>query len=163
MPRPEKDRIIFKPPIFSEFKPIGISVKSLSQILITLDEYEAFRLADHLGLSHIEASEEMGISRPTFSRLIEKARKKIAEFIIQGKLLTIEGGNIHFKNNIIQCVNCGHMFTTNIENLITECPECNSNNLQNLAGGFGHGKCCINNHLKKGGQNAGRRQNRAGR
>jgi len=149
MPRPEKDRIIFKPPIFSEFKPVGISMRSLSEIQITLDEYEAFRLADHIGLSHIEAAEEMGISRPTFTRLIEKARKKIAEFIIQGKLLTIEGGNIHFRNNVIRCVSCGHMFTTNIENSITECPECNSNNLQNLAGGFGHGRCCIKDQLVK--------------
>ncbi len=163
MPRPEKDRIIFKPPLFTEFKPIGISVRSLSQTLLSLDEYEAFRLADHIGLSQIEAAEEMGISRPTFTRLIEKARKKIAEFIIQGKLLTIEGGNIHFRNNIIRCVNCGHMFTTNIENSITECPECNSNNLQNLAGGFGHGKCCINNNFKKGGCHARRRQNRTDR
>lgn len=70
MPRPEKDRIIFKPPLFTEFKPIGISVRSLSQTLLSLDEYEAFRLADHIGLSQIEAAEEMGISRPTFTRLI---------------------------------------------------------------------------------------------
>ena len=50
-----------------------------------------------------EAAEEMEISRPVFSRLIEQARKKIAQLIINGHLLSIEGGNIHFRKNIIKC------------------------------------------------------------
>ena len=164
MPRPKSERIVFKPPLFTEFKQIGVAGRSLKQIQLSLDELEAVRLADYVGLSHEEASEEMEISRSTFSRLIEKARKKIADFIVKGKLLTIEGGNIHFRNNIIRCMNCGYMFKTNIDASFTECPECKSTNLINLAGGFGHGRCCIisNNH-KKGGNYARRRQNRAGR
>ncbi len=142
MPRPQSNRIIHEPPLFSEFKPLGIKGQDLEQILLTLDEFEAFRLADQLGLSHAEAAEEMEISRSTFTRLIEKSRKKIADFIIQGKLLTIEGGNVHFRRNIIRCQNCGHMFKSRFTDLITECPSCHSNNLLNLAGGFGHGKCC---------------------
>jgi len=142
MPRPQDNRIVHGPPLFSEFKPTGIKGRNLEQILLTLDEFEAFRLADSIGLSHAEAADEMEISRSTFTRLIEKARKKIADFIIQGKLLTIEGGSIHFRNNIIHCQNCGHMFKTGIDIAITECPACHSNNLLNLAGGFGHGKCC---------------------
>ena len=142
MSRPEKERIVFKPPLFAAFKPIGVASKLLGQTLLSLDEFEAIRLADHEGVSHSEAADEMEISRPTFTRLIEKARKKIADFLIQGKLLTIEGGNIHFRNNIIQCANCGHMFNINIKTSLVECPECNSKNLINLAGGFGHGKCC---------------------
>jgi len=160
MSRPQNNRIIHEPPIFSEFKPVGIRGPNLKQVFLTLDEFESLRLADQLGLSHAEAAEEMEISRSTFSRLIEKARKKIADFIIQGKLLTIEGGNIYFRNNIIRCQNCGHMFKSNFADLITECPTCHSNNLLNLAGGFGHGKCCnINNrssyiNQKKGGNYA---------
>ena len=100
-------------------------------------------------LMHAEAADEMEISRSTFTRLIEKARKKIADFLIQGKLLTIEGGSIHFRNNIIHCQDCGHMFKTNIDNAITECPACHSKNLLNLAGGFGHGKCCNFRHQNK--------------
>ena len=142
MPRPQDNRIVHGPPLFSEFKPTGIQGRNLEQIQLTLDEFEAFRLADSIGLSHAEAADEMEISRSTFTRLIEKARKKIADFIIQGKLLTIEGGSIHFRNNIIHCQNCGHMFKTSIDITITECPACHSNNLLNLAGGFGHGKCC---------------------
>ena len=142
MSRPKSDRIVHEPPLFSDFKPIGVRGQDLEQILLTLDEFEAFRLADNMGLSHATAADEMEISRSTFTRLIEKARQKIAEFIIHGKLLSIEGGSIHFRNNIIRCQSCGHMFKINISNTITECPACHSKNLINLAGGFGHGKCC---------------------
>ena len=149
MPRPQDNRIVHEPPLFSEFKPMGVRGRNLEQILLTLDEFEALRLADYIGLMHAEAADEMEISRSTFTRLIEKARKKIADFLIQGKLLTIEGGSIHFRNNIIHCQDCGHMFKTNIDNAITECPACHSKNLLNLAGGFGHGKCCNFRHQNK--------------
>lgn len=149
MPRPQDNRIVLEPPLFSEFKPLGIKGQDLEQVQLALDEFEAFRLADHIGLSHAEAAVEMGISRPTFSRLIEKARKNIADFIIRGKLLNIEGGSIHFRNNIIRCQNCGHMFKINISNTMSECPACHSKQLINLAGGFGHGKCCHYKHQNK--------------
>jgi len=149
MPRPQNNRIVHEPPLFSEFKPLGTKGQELKQILLTLDEFEAFRLADQLGFSHAEAAGEMDISRSTFTRLISQARKKIAEFIIQGKLLTIEGGNVHFKNNIIRCQDCGQMLKSNMETLISKCPVCHSTNLLNLAGGFGHGKCCNLNKPSK--------------
>lgn len=142
MSRPKKERIVHTPPLFSQFKPIGIKSNSLHQTNLSLCEYEAFRLADYTGLTQEEAAEEMGISRPTFSRLIETSRKKIADFIIHGKALTIGGGNVHFRNNIIRCLSCGHLFKIRINQLFSECPECKSTNLLNLAGGFGHGRCC---------------------
>ena len=143
MPRPKNKRIVYEPPLFTEFKPIGIAGRSLEQVSLSLDEFEAVRLADYNGFSHEEASEEMEISRSTFTRLIEKARKKMADFVMNGKILTIEGGNVHFRNNIIQCLDCGHMFKTKIGMSIIECPSCKSKKVLNLAGGFGHGKCCI--------------------
>jgi len=143
MPRPQFNRIVHEPPLYSDFKPIGVRRQNLEQIILTLDEFEALRLADQLGFSHAVAANEMEISRSTFSRLIEKARKKMADFIIMGKTLTIGGGTIHFRVNIIQCRDCGHMFKINFEQTITECPSCHSNKIINLAGGFGHGKCCI--------------------
>ncbi len=146
MPRTEKDRIVHTPPLFADFKPIGIPVQELQQQALTLDEFEAFRLADYTGLSHAEAAEEMGISRSTFSRLIVRSRKKIADFLIEGKVLRIDGGNIHFSHNIIRCRSCGHMFKTNINNEIKVCPACHSSDLLNFAGGFGHGKCCGRTH-----------------
>ena len=111
--------------------------------LIIRDEFEAIRLADQLGLSHSMAADEMEISRSTFSRLIEKARKKMADFIIQGRALTIGGGSVHFRMNIIQCKDCGHMFKINFEQNVIECPSCLSKNIINMAGGYGHGRCCI--------------------
>jgi predicted DNA-binding protein (UPF0251 family) len=143
MPRPQYNRIVHEPPLFSEFKPIGVRGRDLKQIVMTLDEFEALRLADQLGFSHAMAAEEMEISRSTFTRLIEKARKKITDFIVHGRLLTIEGGTVHFRVNIIQCQECKHLFKMNFEQEIKECPVCHSTKIINLAGNFGHGRCCI--------------------
>ena len=149
MPRPKNERIVQTPPIFREFKPLGISARLLNKTSLSLDEYEAFRLADNVSLSHAEAADEMGISRSTFTRLIEQARKKVADLIINGSLLQIEGGNVHFRKNIIRCLSCGYMFDMNINSSFTECPECHSTNLLNLAGGFGHGKCCTDRNINR--------------
>ena len=157
MSRPKNNRIVHEPPLFVEFKPTGIARKDLTQQLLSLDEFEAIRLADMTGMSHEEAASEMNVSRSTFSRLIDRSRTKIATFLIKGQLLTIDGGNIHFKNNIIRCLDCGHMFKTSIDlPLLSKCPSCSSADLENLAGGFGHGICCtssINSHSKRGGKN----------
>lgn len=143
MPRPQDNRIVHEPPLFSDFKPSGTKGRDLEQIILTLDEFEAFRLADQLGFSHADAAIEMEISRSTFSRLIEKARKKVADFIIHGKSLRIEGGTVHFRMNIIQCKECGYMFKIQFDQSTTKCPSCHSMKILNLAGTFGHGKCCI--------------------
>ena len=147
MSRPQYNRIVHEPPLFSSFKPVGIPEHSLNRIQLTLDEFEAFRLADQMELSQSEAADEMGISRSTFTRLIAKARKKMADFLINGGMLTIEGGSVHFRNNIIRCSGCGHMFKILMHVNMNECPVCDSEDLINLAGGFGHGKCCDLNHL----------------
>lgn len=97
MPRPSKPRIIGAQPEICNFKPRGIPAKKLKAVNITLDEYEAVRLADYEGLSHEDASVLMNISRPTFSRLVEKARVKIATFLIEGTELSIAGGNVTFQ------------------------------------------------------------------
>ena len=146
MARPQNKRIVHEPPIFTHFKPVGVRSSNLRQVELTLDEFEAFRLVDYNGLSHAEAADEMEISRSTFTRLIEKTRRKIADFLIHGKVLTISGGNIHFRRNIISCNSCGHKFNTNFNSLTTQCPICHSKNIINLAGGFGHGRCCAENN-----------------
>jgi len=142
MPRPKKERLVRRPPLYTEFKPAGVMRSSLKQIILELDELEALRLADYLGMDHSEAAEEMEISRSTFTRLVEKARKKVAVFLIEGSNLSIEGGNIHFRGNLIKCHDCGHLFNTSFDVEVTRCPFCGSENLIDLAGGFGHGSCC---------------------
>ena len=150
MSRPKKERMVYKPPLYTAFKPVGIMRSTLQQLALSLDEYEAIRLADYLGMDHAEAAEEMEISRSTFSRLIEEARKKVSQFFIEGKQLYIEGGNIHFRGNVIRCQDCGHMFNTGFENDLIKCPACGSANLLDLAGSFGHGRCCRGHNRNRG-------------
>ncbi|WP_303852721.1 DUF134 domain-containing protein [Seleniivibrio woodruffii] len=97
MPRPSKPRVIGAKPEIASFKPRGIAAKKLKAVNLTLDEFEAIRLADYQGLSHEDAAVLMNISRPTFSRLVEKARIKVASFIIEGSELNISGGNVQFQ------------------------------------------------------------------
>lgn len=160
MPRSKKEKMVYCPPLFAAFKPVNVMRNSLQRLPLSLDEYEAIRLADYLGLAHAEAAQEMEVSRSTFSRLIERARKKMAQFLVDGKELFIEGGNIHFRGNIIRCQDCGHMFKINIGVTFSECPECSSSNLVSLAGGFGHGRCCEHRNNSEGGNYATRRRNR---
>ena len=149
MSRPKENRSVLKPPMFTEFKPVGMPSRTLVQTYLTLDEYEAFRLADHLGFGHEEASEEMDISRSTFTRLIEQARKKVAGMLVDGNILTIEGGNIHFTNNIFKCTHCEQTFILNINETVKHCPSCESEQIINIAGNYGHGKCCVTHNNKR--------------
>ena len=142
MPRPQKKRLVNKPPLYSSFKPTGVMKRGLPQISFSLDEYEAVRLADYLKLEHEEAASEMEISRSTFTRLLERARSKVAAFLIEGKELSIQGGSVHFRDNIMRCLGCGHIFNTDFESALSVCPSCGSQDLLDMAGGYGHGLCC---------------------
>ncbi len=138
MTRPEKRRIIKEPPKITGLKPAGIPARLLENVFLTLDEYEAIRLADYEGLEHQEAAERMDISRPTFTRLIKSARNKIAQAIIGVKQLVFEGGNIQLQRNLFRCLKCGKVFPIEIgEEVPSGCPECNSDKLINLAHHFG--------------------------
>jgi predicted DNA-binding protein (UPF0251 family) len=142
MARPEKDRKVFEPPAFKCFKPAGIRKGALEAVTLSLDEYESVRLADFQGLEHSEAAEKMSISRPTFTRLISKARKKLSDMLINGKVLQIEGGAVHFAQNKIKCLKCGNIFPDKLNQNAYICPECGSNQFEDMAKGFGHGRCC---------------------
>jgi uncharacterized protein len=142
MPRPEKERSVKHPPLFYDFKPTGIPRRFISVIEFSLDEFEAVRLTDYLGLDHDGASLEMNISRPTFTRIYDKARKKIARFLTEGMNLRIEGGSVHFKENIMRCKNCNKAFPSAIGTQQNVCPFCGSSDLTDLAHHYGHGPCC---------------------
>ena len=96
MPRPYSRRRVARHPVVDLFKPAGIPARELDEVVMTLDEHEAIRLADLEGLYHEEAARRMGISRPTFGRILESAHRKVAEVLVEGKALRIEGGPIHF-------------------------------------------------------------------
>lgn len=98
MPRPDKVRHIGSMPDVKQFRPHGGRTVSLDKVELTLDEYEAIRLADYEGLEHSEAAVLMNISRPTFSRVLDKGRRKIALFLVEAKPLDIHGGNVFVKD-----------------------------------------------------------------
>ncbi|MEM5777633.1 MAG: DUF134 domain-containing protein [Candidatus Aenigmatarchaeota archaeon] len=101
MPRPRRCRRIFFKPNVTYFKPAGLRVIKLEEIILTVDEIEALRLKDFLDLDQEEAARKMNVSQPTFHRIISSARKKIADAIINGKALKIEGGNYVFNKKSI--------------------------------------------------------------
>jgi predicted DNA-binding protein (UPF0251 family) len=83
--------VCFEPGI-TYFKPAGVPMIDLEEINLTVDEFEAIRLKDVDGLEQEQSAQRMNISQPTFHRLYLEARKKIADVIINGKALKIEGG-----------------------------------------------------------------------
>ena len=93
MARPKKHRRVAFNPAISYFKPRGIPMRDLSEVRLTVDEREAIRLADLLGMSHEEAGRHMNVSRATFGRIVQQARKVVADALINGKAINVEGGN----------------------------------------------------------------------
>jgi len=149
LPRPQKKRIVRQPPIHTGFKPTGVRSRFLKPLALTLDEFEAIRLADYEGLDHADSAREMEISRSTFSRLVERARGQVAEFLIHGGHLQIDGGEVHFQSNVLRCSDCGELLHTNFDSDQATCASCGSTNLIDLAGGFGHGRCCYRHHKNR--------------
>jgi uncharacterized protein len=66
----------------------------IEEVILTLDEFEALRLADLDGMYQEKAAAQMAVSRPTFSRIIEAAHRKVADALVHGKVLRIEGGSV---------------------------------------------------------------------
>ena len=97
MVRPRLCRRILAEPDVSYFKPRGIPLRELEEVILLVDEFEAIRLKDLEGLEQEECAKKMNISQPTFHRLVLSARKKIADAIIHGKAIKIEGGNCNFR------------------------------------------------------------------
>jgi len=94
MSRPKCCRNVCGVPDKNYFKPRGIPISQLEEVVLSLDEYEAIRLADYEQLYQEEAAARMNISRQTFGRIIEAAHKKIADVLMNGKALKIEGGEV---------------------------------------------------------------------
>ncbi|MBD3155397.1 MAG: DUF134 domain-containing protein [Candidatus Aenigmarchaeota archaeon] len=93
MPRPRRRRNVSFEPEITYFKPAGVELRNLEEINLTFDELEAIRLKDKEDLTQEEAAEKMNISQPTFHRLLSSAREKIANFLVDGNSLRIEGGD----------------------------------------------------------------------
>ena len=96
MPRPITPRRIGFQPDVTYFKPAGKKLIELEETILSMEEFEAIRLKDLEGLEQEEAAKKMNVSQPTFNRVLKSGRKKIAEAIVKGKAIRIEGGTYFF-------------------------------------------------------------------
>ena len=128
MVRPQKSRMVAFNPDISYFKPRGIPLIDLAEVQITIDEYEALRLSDLMDMSYEEAANSMGVSRATFGRIVRRARKTVADALINGKAIIIQGGNYRIidENRIFICNKCNNKWTEPRGTGRPEnCPSCN--------------------------------------
>ena len=90
MPRPRCPRRIAHHPPCDYFKPAGIPLDDLVEVVLAADELEALRLADVEDLFHTKAAIRMGVSRQTFDRIVRRARMKVAGALVRGHALRID-------------------------------------------------------------------------
>jgi predicted DNA-binding protein (UPF0251 family) len=139
-------------PASSYYKPRGIPLSMLEEVVLTVDEFEAIRLADLEGLYQEQAAEKMGVSRQTFGRIIDSGHKKVAEALVKGKALKIEGGEFEMAAvRRFKCYDCQHTWELPYGTGRPEgCPSCKSGNICRAEEDRGHpkgfgrgqGRCC---------------------
>lgn len=150
MVRPTKWRKIENIPDIPYFIPSETAATEGPKNVLKLEELEAIRLKDLERLEQDECAARMEVSRPTFQRILVSAREKIADSLINGKIIHIEGGN--FTRNIcpVECLDCGKGWRESYENLESihngeyTCPACGSARVicrQSCQGRFGRRNC----------------------
>jgi predicted DNA-binding protein (UPF0251 family) len=132
--RPEKLRCVAQLPNVEFFKPAGIPASALEGVRLSLEELESIRLRDLEALEQEECAQRMHISRPTFHRILESARRKLADALINGKAIQIEGGNFELPERRFRCGNDGHEWDVPFEAMARKsplsCPVCFSGNIE---------------------------------
>jgi len=101
-------RVGFQPDV-TYFKPAGVRMIDLEESVVSVEEFEAVRLKDFKEMEQKKAAEKMNISQPTFHRLLLSARKKLADAIVNGKAIKIQGGSFKLSGKMKNCVchECG--------------------------------------------------------
>jgi len=117
-------------------------MSSLDEVTMSVDEFEAIRLADFEGLYQEQAAERMEISRPTFGRIVESARRKVADALVNSKALRIEGGEVKMLGQrLFQCNDCRHTWSVPCgTGRPAGCPQCSSANVCRAAQERGSGR-----------------------
>ncbi len=93
MPRPRKRRRVCALPVNSRFGPLNADGKEIGRVIMSVDEYETIRLIDLERFKQEECATRMNIARTTVQGIYDEARKKLAEALVNGKVLVIEGGD----------------------------------------------------------------------
>lgn len=122
MPRPIRKRKIGYIPNAKIFKPVGVPMKELEEIIVNLEELEALRLKDLEGLDQEEAAGRMDISRPTFQRILKNIYGKMADALINGKAIKLEGGNYIYEKKAL-CKKCSKGLNEDEEEFCPKCDE----------------------------------------
>lgn len=110
MARPEKCRKIGRPPSITGFVVKGTQTSSHDVIQLTYEEYESLRLIGYESKNHVDASEIMGVSRPTMTRIYSKAVYKICKAMVEGQSVEITGGNYRLEKPWYRCRKCHRLF-----------------------------------------------------
>jgi predicted DNA-binding protein (UPF0251 family) len=137
-PRPKRLRRVSNPPVISGFRPYGGKLPEGKEgsVFLHFEEYEVLRLCDFEMLNHHQAAIVMDVSRSTLTRIYAKARMKVAEALVTGKQIIIEGGKVYFDSDWYSCLSCGCYFNQpDKEELISVCPLCGSRSVDNCADG----------------------------
>lgn len=128
MPRPPKRRRVEFVPSITYFKPAGIPLRQLEEVCLTIDEVEALRLKDVEGLDQEDAAERMSVAQSTFQRILVNARSKVAQAIVEGKAIRIEGGHYYLTADWLKCPRCHHRWSYSGGRLgpggVLLCPRC---------------------------------------
>jgi len=133
--RPQKWRKVEFIPSIQRFIPVGVDLSEMSENILKVEEIEAIRLKDIVGLEQEECAEKMQISRQTYQRILNSGRNKIADSIINGKAIRIEGGNFTRNICLVSCLDCKKEWKESYENLehiingSYMCPGCQSKNI----------------------------------
>ena len=141
MPRPQRCRRVAFLPLATYFKPSGVPLRLLNEVVLYIEEAEAIRLKDLKGMEQEEAAERMRISRPTFQRVLASARQKMADALLNGKAIRIEGGSFEMAYSRFKCLH-GHEWEVPFEIMVSKppqlCPNCNTTSIEPLLpSGFG--------------------------
>jgi predicted DNA-binding protein (UPF0251 family)/phage FluMu protein Com len=131
MPRPKLRRRLIEPPTVTGFIPESGWFDPENGIILHFEEYEAIKLADYDNLTQLEASERLQVSRPTFTRIYDSARKKVARAFVENKSISVRGGKVEFDTNWFSCMHCGAVYKkeTTKGKLSKTCPVCASNDV----------------------------------
>ncbi|MBN1788844.1 MAG: DUF134 domain-containing protein [Bacteroidales bacterium] len=130
MARPKRIRRMTNPPHFKGYRPIGLTEEN-NPVVLNYEEYEAIRLSDYELHGQVEAALEMGISRPTFGRIYESARRKVARAFVLGRPIVFEGGKVYFDSDWYSCNTCDCLFNHPAkEEDVTCCALCNSSDIE---------------------------------
>ena len=147
---PNWRRVAYVPQI-TYFMPAGVPPASVKEVCLSIEEAEAVRLKDLEGLEQEQCAESMRVSRGTFARILGSARQKMADAMLNGKAIRIEGGNFELARRDFRCLN-GHEWAVPFEALITAppqyCPTCNTPSIMPMQPpGVGRGR-----HQHRGGR-----------